>query len=135
MNKFLLTHRADCPSCGREVSVNQDGYLRRHSRNGVHCVAAESTRLAMWEVPPMVSTFEDRQRCREIVAAADRRRVVELEEKARADLIAKQPALNKEPDELYLPATRWERWQSVRQNLGFVAFFALFIALCSHCAH
>jgi hypothetical protein len=89
----------------------------------------------MWETPPMVSTFEDRQRCREIVAAADRRRVVELEEKARVDLIAKQPALNKEPEELYLPATRWERWQSVRQNLGFVAFFAVFIALCSHCAH
>lgn len=83
----------------------------------------------------MVSTFEDRQRCREIVAVADRRRAAELEEKSLLDLIAKQPALNKDPDELYLPATRWERWQSTRQNLGFVAFFAVLIALCSHCAH
>lgn len=83
----------------------------------------------------MVSTFEDRQRCREIVAAADRRRAAELEEKALASRLKAEPALNKEPDELYAPATLWERCQGIRQNLGLVAFFAVFIALCSHCAH
>lgn len=75
------------------------------------------------------------KRCREIVTAADRRRAAELEEKALADRINREPALNKEPDDLYAPATRWERWQGARTILGFVAFFAVFIALCSHCAH
>jgi hypothetical protein len=83
----------------------------------------------------MVSTFEDRQRCREIVAAADLRRAAEIEEKALADRINREPALNREPDDLYAPATRWERWQGTRTNLGFVALCAVFIALCSHCAH
>ncbi len=89
----------------------------------------------MWAAPPMVSTYEDRQRCREIVAAADLRRAAEIEEKALADRIKAEPALNREPEELYAPATLWERWQGARQNLGLVAFLAVFILLCSHCAH
>lgn len=134
--QMTLTHRADCSTCGREVAVNQDGYLRRHSNKGVRCpLTAAKLCLTMWAPPQMVSTFEDRQRCREIVAAADLRRVAELEEKVLADRLIREPSLNKEPDDLYAPATRWERWQRVRQNLSFVAFLAVLVAFCSHCAH
>lgn len=137
MNKTTkLTHRADCPTCGREVAVNQSGSLRRYSHKGVRCpLETAKTRLDMWAAPPMASTYEDRQRCRAIVAAADLRRAEEIEEAARVDQLVQKPFLNREPDEMYAPATRWERWQGARRNLNFIAFFAVFIALCSHCAH
>jgi hypothetical protein len=137
MNKTTkLTHRADCPTCGREINVNQSGNLRRHSHKGVRCpLATAKTRLAMWAVPPMVSTYEDRQRCRAIVAASDLRREAEIEEQALAERLVQNPSLNREPAEMHAPATRWERWQGARRNMGFITFLAVFIAFCSHCAH
>jgi hypothetical protein len=81
----------------------------------------------------MVSTFEDRQRTRAIIAAADARRVAADAAAVDAERLARA-VTQRRPDPIDEPASLWERAAPVRRNLSFLALMLIVIFGCVHCA-
>jgi hypothetical protein len=89
----------------------------------------------MWDAPMtmVASTFEDRQRARAVVAAADARSVAADAAAADAERLDRWIA-RRRPDPIDDAATLWERAAPARRNLAFLAFLAFTLLGCAHCA-